>query len=131
MFEHLTTKQWYLNTLPNAHLAIVPIEKLRDYSLNPESVEGRHKARVFLAALGLRRGDAEWLQSAILVEVVNASCRPGPSTSHGTKYVVDMRLSRDGKSALVRTAWLIRLGQEASRLVTAFVLPSRAWQPKK
>ena len=120
-----------MRTLPNAHLAIVPIEKLRDYSLNPESVEGRHKARVFLAALGLRREDAAWLQSAILVEVVNAPCQSGPLSPHGSKYVVDMELTHGGKTAKVRTAWLIRAGQEAPRLVTAFVLPSGAWQPRR
>jgi hypothetical protein len=38
--------------LPNAGQAIVDIAKLRDYSLSPTHEEGKHKARVFAAALG-------------------------------------------------------------------------------
>ena len=120
-----------MDALPNAHLAIVPIEKLRDYSLNLESAEGRHKARVFLATLGLRREDAGWLQSAILMEVLNARCLPGPPTQYGAKYVVDFPLNFRDKTTWIRTAWLVRTGQEAPRLVSIYVLPSRAWQPKK
>ena len=32
--------------LPNAHLAQLPPEKLRDYLLNPDHPVGRHKARL-------------------------------------------------------------------------------------
>jgi hypothetical protein len=45
--------------LPNSHLAIVEITKLRDYSLNLEHESGGRKARVFRAALGLTLDDAE------------------------------------------------------------------------
>lgn len=38
--------------LPNAKEAVVEIGKLRDYCLNPNSVAGKHKSRVFAAALG-------------------------------------------------------------------------------
>jgi hypothetical protein len=44
--------------LPNAERAFVDIAKLRDYSLNAEHKEGKHKALVFPAALGLGPGDA-------------------------------------------------------------------------
>jgi hypothetical protein len=33
--------------LPNVNKAVVPIEKLRDYSLNSSHDRGKHKARVF------------------------------------------------------------------------------------
>ena len=55
-----------MNTLPNAQLAIIPIEKLRDYSLNPENAEGKGKSRVFAAALGIHRQDANWLHDMVL-----------------------------------------------------------------
>ena len=32
--------------LPNGDRAIIPIEKLLDYCLNPEHSKGKHKARV-------------------------------------------------------------------------------------
>lgn len=44
--------------IPNAARAIVDIEKLRDYCLNPEHPRGRHKARVFARRLGLYVRDA-------------------------------------------------------------------------
>ncbi len=47
--------------LPNAERAVVDIAKLRDYCLNFEHPRGRHKARVFAAALGLTTADAEML----------------------------------------------------------------------
>jgi hypothetical protein len=51
--------------LPNADHAIVEIEKLRDYCLSTPHPRGRHKARVFLTALGISASDAEELRSAI------------------------------------------------------------------
>ncbi len=51
---------------PNSENAFVAITKLRDYSLNPEHESGGHKARVFLAALGLTLEDAEWLRVELL-----------------------------------------------------------------
>jgi hypothetical protein len=38
-------------TIPHADRAVVDIRKLRDYCLNPLHDEGKHKARVFAAAL--------------------------------------------------------------------------------
>ena len=52
--------------LPNSHKAVVQIEKIRDYSLDPNHPVGQHKARVFKAALGLTREDAEWLRKQAL-----------------------------------------------------------------
>jgi hypothetical protein len=58
--------------LPNAERAVIDIKKLRDYSLNPNHPEGKHKARVFMEKLGLKADDAERLREliveAILVE---------------------------------------------------------------
>ena len=56
--------------LPNAEQAIVDIAKLRDYSLDATHEEGKHKARVFAAALGLDRGAADWLRTMLLAAVL-------------------------------------------------------------
>ena len=56
--------------LPNSHSAVVEIEKLRDYSLNPIHPVGKHKARVFRAALGITNGEAEWLRERALEAAV-------------------------------------------------------------
>ena len=55
--------------IPNADRAVVDIRKLRDYCLNPLHPEGKHKARLFFAALGMNLGDAVALRE-ILLEVV-------------------------------------------------------------
>ncbi len=39
--------------LPNPELAVVDIVKLTDYCLNPKHEDGKHKARVFAAALSI------------------------------------------------------------------------------
>ena len=52
--------------IPHAENATVDIRKLRDYCLNPEHPEGKHKARLFVAALGMTEADAEPLRDALL-----------------------------------------------------------------
>jgi hypothetical protein len=56
--------------IPNAERALVDIRKLCDYCLNPTHPEGKHKARLFAAALGMTAYDAENLCSELL-QVVN------------------------------------------------------------
>jgi hypothetical protein len=52
--------------LPNPRRAVVDIEKLTGYCLNPQHEDGKHKARVFAAALGITQSDAEWLRQRLL-----------------------------------------------------------------
>lgn len=67
-----------LTTLPNGGRAVADVEKLRDYCLNPYHEDGKHKARVFKAALGLGRTDAEWLRDRLLEA---AASRPAVLTA--------------------------------------------------
>ena len=57
--------------IPHAENATVDIRKLRDYCLSPAHPEGQHKARLFVAALGMTEADAEPLRDALL-QVVNS-----------------------------------------------------------
>ena len=52
--------------LPNAERAVVKLEKLTEYSLNPAHGKGGHKAHVFASALGITVKDAEWLRTELL-----------------------------------------------------------------
>ena len=52
--------------LPNGERAIVDIAKLTEYCLSLDHPRGRHKARVFAAALGFSADDAEQLRGAHL-----------------------------------------------------------------
>jgi hypothetical protein len=85
--------------LPNAERAFVDIAKLRDYSLDVVHKEGKHKARVFTAALGLTRNNADWLREQLLSVARTHDCRLGRKTIHGQRYVLDFALNHGDKSA--------------------------------
>ena len=75
--------------LPNASLAVVDEAKLRDYCLNSQHPEGRHKARVFLSALGITRTDSAALKSVLLRAALEAEAIEGECDEHGQRYVID------------------------------------------
>ncbi len=108
--------------LPNAERAFVDIAKLRDYSLNTEHKEGKHKARVFAAALGMAFDDAEWLRDKLLDVAKSEDCRVGRKTQFGQRYLIDFELSHEQKSAGVRSVWIVRKGENLPRLVTCYVI---------
>lgn len=108
--------------LPNAERAFVDIAKLRDYSLNAEHEEGKHKARVFAAALGLGIEDAEWLREKLVTVAKSEDCRLGRKTEYGQRYLIDFGLSHEGKSARLRSVWIVRTGEDLPRLATCYVV---------
>lgn len=109
-------------TLPDAALAIVDPVKLHDYCLSPIHTRGRHKARVFQRALGLRQADAAWLGSAILAAVQTAPALCEGADLHGQRWRVDLALTHDDHAAIVRTLWLIGPTGEPPRLITCYVV---------
>lgn len=108
--------------LPNAERAVVSINKLRDYSLNPRHDAGKHKARVFKAALGLTADDAEWLREKILSAVQSEEVFARPASPFGVNFTVDILIERGGRKALVRTAWIIEHGADFPRMTSCYVL---------
>lgn len=108
--------------LPNGNHADVDISKLRDYCLNPEHEEGKHKARVFVSALGLTAADSEWLRDQLLHAAQNGDCEIGRESSFGKRYILDFFIRRDEKIVLLRSVWMIRTGENFPRLVTCYVL---------
>lgn len=59
--------------IPHAENAVVDIRKLRDYCLNLEHDDGKHKARLFSSILGMTADDAEELRQILLEVVKNSS----------------------------------------------------------
>ena len=108
--------------LPNADKAFVNIAKLRDYSLDVAHPEGKHKARVFAAAIGLTRNDANWLREQLLQIARTGDCISGKKTNHGQRYILDFTLAHRGKSARLRSVWNVRPNENFPRLVTCYVL---------
>jgi hypothetical protein len=108
--------------LPNAEQAIVDIVKLRDYALSTSHPRGRHKARVFLAALGFTAADAEELRTALLESARTGEAVPGASDEFGTRYTVDFEMVRSTKQARLRASWIIRVDDGLPRLTSCYVL---------
>ena len=111
-----------LGGLPNPDRAILGIDKLRDYCLNSQHSEGRHKARVFASALGLTQQDAERLRTAILGALPLAPAIKRGTTVFGDRFSADIDVERHDRCATVRTCWIIRVDEDVPRLVTCFVL---------
>ncbi|HYG08441.1 MAG TPA: hypothetical protein VD835_00575 [Pyrinomonadaceae bacterium] len=111
--------------LPNAERAVVDIEKLRDYSLNPHHPKGKHKARVFLEKLGLKADDAERLRKFILEAILTTEAIVQAPTKYGRRYIVDFQLGQgEGFAATlvtIRSAWIIRNDEDFPRLTTCFI----------
>jgi len=107
--------------LPNPHKALVEIRKLRGYSLNVDHSVGKHKARVFKAALGLTVQQADWLRTQALELAVSGEAAPGSPSVFGDTYVIDAWITYKGKTALVRFSWIVELGTDFPRLTSCYV----------
>ena len=108
--------------LPRADRAILDLHKVEDYCLSPAHPRGRHKARVFREALGLRRNDAKWLRQALLEGLPEQEAAELVNDSYGARWRVDIPLARQNRRAVVRTVWIIRSGDQIPRFVTCWVL---------
>lgn len=108
------------HTLPNADRAIVEIAKLRDYCLNPNHEDGKHKARVFACALGIRQSDAEWLREILLVAARNEDATAAGKNRFGTLYVLDSTVTTSIGSAVVRSGWIVQFTEGFPRLTTCY-----------
>jgi hypothetical protein len=111
--------------LPNAERAVVDIEKLRDYSLNPNHPEGKHKARVFLEKLGLTAHDAARLRKLILEAILITEAKAQQPTPYGERFVVDFQVRQEERYVVtlvtIRSAWMIRNDEDFPRLTTCFI----------
>ena len=107
--------------LPNADFALIPMEKLRDYVLNPEHPIGKHKAAVFQSVLGLTSDNAEELAEAIADAVLKQEATEGLSDEFGRRYQVVFEWTRNGKKVIILTAWIIEPEDFAPRLTTCYI----------
>lgn len=108
--------------LPRHECAVVDATKVAGYCLNAGHEEGRHKARVFSAALGISQADAEWLRDRFLEGIAYHEASEQEPSPYGRRFIVDMEITHGPRSAMVRTAWIIRSGEPCPRLVSCFVL---------
>jgi hypothetical protein len=108
--------------LPHGDQAILDIRKIEDYCLNPSHPRGRHKARVFREALGLQWSDASWLRDVLLEAARSGEAFQDGEDAWGTYWRLDATIRRQGRSAVVRTVWIVRISESVPRFVTCWVL---------
>jgi len=100
----------------------VNIRKLRDYCLNPDDDEGKHKARLFSSILGMTAGDAEDLRQILLEVVKTQEARIRRRDQFGQRYIVDFPLEWQDRIATVRSGWIIEHDSDIPRLTTCYPL---------
>ena len=91
------------------------------YVLSPDHPRGRHKARVFQSALGIRQADWRYLRDQLLASVAETPARGTRITPFGVLYeLVVLVDGLNGSTHPVATVWLVADGR-APRLVTSWV----------
>jgi hypothetical protein len=106
--------------LPNPERAIIDIVKLSGYCLNPNHEQGKHKAGVFSAALGLTQKDAAWLRER-LRDAVFQEATPAGRNKFGELYMIDCVIETQVGAATVRSGWIVLDKEDFPRLTTCFV----------
>ncbi|MBC7972844.1 MAG: hypothetical protein H7Z11_22430 [Verrucomicrobia bacterium] len=107
--------------LPNADRAVIDMQKLTGYYLNPKHSDGQHKAHVFQVALGIGLEEEE-LRDALLQAVKTDAAVPSKLNQHGQKYIIDFLMTRLEKEAVIRSAWIVRYEENFPRLITCYIL---------
>ena len=119
----LVVGQGDLARLKNAESAIVPKAKVLDYALNPDHPTGGNKARVLSAALGYDRSSAGDLIDQIRAGVRSYPPIPGIMDTYGARFTVDIPVTGpNGRTVLLRTGWIYRVGSDVPQLTTLYVL---------
>jgi hypothetical protein len=106
--------------LPRADVAIVDKVKIIEYLLNPKHADGAPKAN-FFENLGFRVEAWQELASALKEVAQICPVEQIVESVHGRKYIIEGEItSPAGKTAYVRTVWIVDAGSDLPRLVTAY-----------
>ena len=107
--------------MPGGEAAIVDRKKLTGYCLNPEHPRGKHKARVFAAALGFTAENAGDLRAALLTAAATADAQSAASDRFGDRYVLEFEIKGPRGAGILKSTWIVRLGESTPRLTSCFV----------
>ena len=106
--------------LPNAENAYIEPAKVRDYLLSPAHPVGRFKA-AFFVSLGYSQIEWEKLRDDLLALAASGDAVSGEDTGFGRKFEVNGILAApSGRSAEIRTVWIVANEGAAPRFVTAY-----------
>jgi hypothetical protein len=118
--EPLQPFEWDITRLPSAPDEVqVQARKLTDYLLNAEHGDGRSKAKFFSETLAIAREDWAFLQAQLVDRLAEVSYDDVRLDKYGIRFTAVLPLrGRNGNTATIKTAWIVRPGERAS-LVTA------------
>lgn len=108
--------------LPNPNRAVIDIRKLRDYCLSPTNPVGKHKARVFLSVLGFTDADAEFMRELIRMALSANEAVLVKTDEYGDRYYFDFIAVTQTGQATIRTAWIVKSGEDYLRLTSCYIL---------
>ena len=108
--------------IPGVSRALIDPRKLEEYSLSMEHPRGRHKARVFQSALNVSIRNVAELEMRIREAITEEEWTQGEKDSFGERYTLDFDWTRQGRTATVRTIWIVRTGEDFPRLTSCYVL---------
>ena len=106
--------------LPGVDRAVVSASKIRDYLLSDSHPVGRFKA-AFFTALGYSAAGWEALAADLRRHALDNEASAIEANEYGQKYEVRGTLvGPTGKTAVIVAVWIVLLGQDSPRFVTAF-----------
>lgn len=114
--------------LPNRETAWVHPSKLTHYLLSETHEEGSGKA-VFLRSVGFDESNVDLLEAGLLSIAKEEEVVSSETTPYGVKYVLlGTMATPSGATVELLTVWMIDSGQEAPRLITAYLRQSGRWR---
>lgn len=109
-------------TLPNSANAVVEPSKIANYLLAFDHPEGASKAE-FFTLFGFTQENPVLLCAALLAHANTQPVIEITKSAYGTKYRIEGPLScPDGRTPRIRSIWILDIGSEIPRLVTAYPL---------
>jgi hypothetical protein len=106
--------------LPNREQAFVQSAKLTTYLLSISHSIGQSKAK-FFRGLGFNEETIPLLEQELLTIARTQQVIETTSTIHGTKYVITGSINTPvGRTVNILTVWIIDIGEDSPRFVTAY-----------
>lgn len=76
---------------------------------------------MFQSALGIGLEEAEELRVALRQALKAQDAVPTKYNIYGQKYQIDFEMTRDSRSAIIRSIWIIRQNEDFPRLITCYI----------
>ncbi len=108
--------------LPYQEKAYISSPKLHDYLLSKTHSVGKWKAG-FFRSLGFDETNINVLEQQLISIAHSEDVKNVVESAHGMKYIINGTLQApNGRFVQVQTVWIIDVGQDCPRFVTAYPL---------